>query len=68
MNHFIHHEIDYDATPSAIYDVLTDASKFSTLTGGLPTEINPETGGAFSLFSGMIVGINVECSPGERLV
>ena len=41
MNHFIHHEIDYDATPSAIYDVLTDASKFSTLTGGLPTEINP---------------------------
>ncbi len=68
MNHAIHHENDFDASPDAIYEVLTDSGKFSKLTGGLPTEIDATTGGAFSCFGGMNVGINVECSPGVRLV
>lgn len=68
MDHFIHHETDYDASPDTIYDVLTDAAKFSQMTGGAPAESDPKTGGEFNLFGGMIVGINVECVPGQRLV
>jgi activator of HSP90 ATPase len=68
MNHAIHQEVDYDVSPGAIYDVLTHASKFSQMTGGAPAEIDAQNGGAFSLFGGMIVGVNVECVPGERLV
>jgi activator of HSP90 ATPase len=64
MNHVVHQEIDYNSSPEDIYSVLTDASKFSEMTGGAPAEIDPTTGGAFSLFRGMIV----ECSPGQRLV
>ena len=68
MNHVIHHEIDYEASPDAIYQILTDPGKFSQMTGGAPAEIDPKTGGEFSLFGDMVVGINIECSPGERLV
>ena len=68
MDHFIHQETDYQAPPESIYEALTVATRFSKMTGGLPTEIDATTGGAFSCFGGMIVGINVECLPGERLV
>ena len=68
MDHIIHQETDFEAPSQSIYEVLTTAEKFSELTGGLPTEIDPTTGGTFSLFGGMITGINVECVPGERLV
>jgi activator of HSP90 ATPase len=68
MTESIHQEIDISTAPTAIYETLIDSAKFSELTGGLPTEIDPKTGGTFSLFGGMITGINVECLPGERLV
>jgi activator of HSP90 ATPase len=68
MNHAIHHEVDFDASPGAIYEVLTDASKFSQMTGDAPAEIDAQNGGVFSLFGGMVSGVNVECLPGERLV
>jgi len=38
------------------------------MTGGVPAEIDPKTDGEISLFGGMVVGINIECLPGERLV
>ena len=68
MNTRIHQEVVYEATPARIYRVLTDAGEFSKLTGGAPTEIDAKVGGAFSLFGGMILGSNIECVPGERLV
>ena len=68
MDHFIHQETDFVASPESIYGVLTDSTKFSEMTGGLPTEIDARVGGAFSCFGGMIVGIYVECLPGERLI
>lgn len=68
MNHVVHQEIDYNSSPEDIYAVLTDPGKFSEMTGGAPAEIDPATGGAFSLFGGMILGVNAECSPGQRLV
>lgn len=64
----IHQELVFDSAPARIYEALTDASQFSKLCGGAPTEIEPVAGGAFSCFGGMILGRNIECAPGERLV
>ena len=61
-------ETDYESAPDAIYQVLTDPGKFSQMTGSVPAEIDPKTDGEISLFGGMVVGINIECLPGERLV
>ncbi len=68
MIHRIHQEIVYDATPARIYGVLTDAGEFSKMSGGAPAEIDAKAGGAISCFGGMVLGSNVECVPGERLV
>src|ERR1700685_3600940 len=35
---------------------------------GMPAEIDPKEGGAFSMFGGMIVGRNVELIPNQRVV
>jgi len=64
----IHQELVFDAAPARIYEALTDAAQFSKLSGGAPTEIEATAGGAFSCFGGMILGRNVECAVGERLV
>ena len=68
MNEPIHHEIEFKAKPEQIYSILTDAKKFSGLMDDIPTEINPEPGGAFSCFGGMIVGRNIELVANERIV
>ncbi len=68
MNHRIHQEIVFDATPARIYGVLTNAGEFSEMTGGAPTEFDAKAGGAFSIFDGTIFGINIECVLDERLV
>ncbi|MGB5809068.1 MAG: SRPBCC family protein [Polyangiales bacterium] len=64
----IRQELTFESTPDAIYEALTDASRFSAMSGGAPAEIDPTPGGAFSCFGGMITGRIVECSPGKRLV
>ena len=38
------------------------------MSAGAPTEIDARAGGAFSCFGGMILGRNVECVPGQRVV
>jgi activator of HSP90 ATPase len=63
----IHQEIDLAASPERVYDALLSAKQFGALTG-LPTEIAPEVGGAFSCFGGHIVGRNVELVPKRRIV
>lgn len=63
----LHQEIDYQVHPQRIYAILLDAKQFATLTG-MPADIDARPGGAFSLFSGMIVGRNVELIPNERIV
>lgn len=64
----IHQELVVNAVPSHVYAALTDADQFSRMSGGAPATIDPVSGGAFSCFGGAIVGRNVECAPGERLV
>jgi len=68
MSHRIHQEITLAAPPARIYELLTDPDEFSRTSGGAPASIDPNAGGAFSLFGGMIHGVNVECAPGARLV
>jgi activator of HSP90 ATPase len=64
----IHQEVDLEASPDRIYDALLDAKQFKAITGGFPTEIAAEAGGAFSCFGAHIVGRNVEIVPKRRIV
>ena len=68
MSRSIHQEVVFETTPARVYELLTDAEKFSKMSAGAPAEIDPKAGGAFSCFGGMILGRNVECVPGERVV
>ena len=63
----IHQEVDFNASPQRIYDALLDAKQFSAFST-MPAEINRKLGGAFSLFSGHIIGRNVELIPNKRIV
>jgi activator of HSP90 ATPase len=62
-----HLETEYKASPERIYNVLLDSKQFAALTG-MPAEIDPKAGGAFSMFGGMIVGRNVELVTNQRIV
>jgi activator of HSP90 ATPase len=76
----IHQEVDFKAGRKRIYEALTDAKQFERVVqlsdamktrmppGAPPTEINPEAGGAFSTFGGLIVGRQIELVPDERIV
>jgi activator of HSP90 ATPase len=63
----LHYQEDFNATPQRVYDALLDAKQFAAFSG-LPAEIEPKAGGAFSLFSAQIVGRNVELVAGQRIV
>jgi activator of HSP90 ATPase len=63
----IHQEIEFNATPQQLYEVLLDSKQFTEFSGR-PAEINREVGGAFSLFKGHIIGRNLELIPNERIV
>jgi activator of HSP90 ATPase len=63
----LHQEIDLKAAPQRIYEVLLEAKQFAAFTG-MPAEIDPKAGGAFSTFGGLIVGRNVELIPNQRIV
>jgi activator of HSP90 ATPase len=67
-NRAIHQEEDFKAGPARIYDALLDQKQFSSLSGGLATEIHREVGGTFSIFDGHIVGRNLELIPNRRIV
>lgn len=76
----IHQEPMIKASRQRVYDALTDSVQFHkvtllgvAMTSGMakdmrPTEISRETGGAFQLFGGFIVGRQIELVPGSRIV
>jgi activator of HSP90 ATPase len=68
MSKPIHQEVVIKATPKQVYELLTTSAQFSQMSGGAPTEISPDVGGAFSNFGGQIVGRNIELLPGQRVV
>jgi activator of HSP90 ATPase len=64
----IHQEITINASPAAVYDVLTSSEKFGQMTGGRAASISTEEGGKASMFGGDIQARNVELIPGRRVV
>jgi activator of HSP90 ATPase len=64
----IHHEVDFKAAPHRIYEALLDAKQFSALSGFPGAEIHREVGGTFSLFSGHVIGRNLELVPNRLIV
>ncbi|MFC5651827.1 SRPBCC domain-containing protein [Paenibacillus solisilvae] len=64
----IHQEVTFQAGVDRVYDALISSEQFSKASGGAPTEINPEEGGSFSCFGGMIVGRSIELVPNKRIV
>jgi activator of HSP90 ATPase len=63
----LHEEINLKSGPQRIYEALLDSKQFSAFSG-LPAEIDPKVGGAFSMFAGQIAGRNVELIPNQRIV
>jgi activator of HSP90 ATPase len=63
----LHMEIDFKASPQRIYEALLYSKQFAAFSG-VPAEIDPKAGGAFSMFGGLIVGRNVELIPNQRIV
>jgi activator of HSP90 ATPase len=63
----LHQEVEFNAAPQRIYDVLLDSKEFAAFSGH-PAVIDPAAGGAFSMFDGIIVGRNIELVPGQRIV
>ena len=76
----IHQEIIFKATRKRVYDALTDAKQFEQVVhlsdamktrmppNAPPTRISTEPGGTFSTFGGLIVGMQIELVPDERIV
>jgi activator of HSP90 ATPase len=60
-------EIELKATPQRVFEILLDAKEFGVVTG-MAAEIDPEVGGAFKTFGGLIEGRNVEIVPAQRIV
>jgi activator of HSP90 ATPase len=63
----LHEEIDFNASPARIYEMLLDSKQFTAFTG-MPAKIDSKVGGAFSMFAGIIVGRNVELILSKRIV
>lgn len=63
----LHQEVNFKATPQRIYNAFLDSKQFASITG-MPAEIYPQAGSAFSMFGGMIVGRNIELVPAQRIV
>jgi activator of HSP90 ATPase len=63
----LHQEIDLKAAPQRIFGVLLDSRQFAAFTG-MAAKIDPNPGGAFSTFGGVIEGRNIEIVPNQRIV
>ena len=64
----IHQEVTIDASPSAVYGVLTGSAEFARMTGGRAADISKEPGGPIAMFGDGIRGRNVELVPNKRVV
>ena len=63
----IHLEAIINASPRAVYDVLTDGQKFAAATG-MPAQLSDREGETFTLFGGRVEGRQIELVPGQRIV
>ena len=63
----VHQETVVAAPPQRVFELLTSGASFGAATGQ-PAEITDREGDAFSIFTGRIVGRQVELVPGQRVV
>jgi activator of HSP90 ATPase len=63
----IHQEVDFNATPARIYEVLLDAKQFRAFSNQT-AEVQPRAGEPFKLFGGRVEGRNIELVTNERIV
>ena len=63
----LHQEAHFKVRPQRIYEVLLDSKRFAAFSG-MPADIDPKPGGAFSMFGGQIIGRNVELIADQRIV
>ncbi len=63
----LHQEVAFKATPARIYEILLDSTLFAAFSD-MQAVIEQRAGGAFSMFSGMIAGRNVELVATQRIV
>lgn len=63
----IHHEITIKASAESVFEALTSSKRFAALSNR-PAEIDPNPGGSFTLFDGLITGRMIEFIPARRLV
>jgi len=63
----IHFDVDFNAPPSRIYEILLDAKLFAAFSKDT-AEIQPQAGAPFKLYGGRIEGRNVELIPSQRIV
>ena len=63
----IHQQVMLNLAPDRIYAALLDEKQFSAMTG-LPAHIEPQEGGAFSLFDQQITGRHIQLVPNTRIV
>ena len=64
----IHQEVRIGATPTQVYETLTEGPRFQAMSGGAPAEISPVEGASFSCFGGMIHGRTIELAAQRRVV
>jgi activator of HSP90 ATPase len=63
----IHYELEFNARPQRFYQVILDQKQFAAFSG-MPANIDPAPGGAFSMFGGLIVGRSIDLIPNQRIV
>ena len=75
----IHFEPVINADRKRVYEALTDARQFNEVVKiaaatdpaisleAAPTILSPNVGGVFSLFGGVIQGVQIELAPGTRM-
>ena len=63
----LHQEIELNAPPARVYEVLLSAKDFIAFSG-MAAHVEPVAGRAFSLFGGQITGRNIELVPAQRIV
>jgi activator of HSP90 ATPase len=65
--HLLHQEIELKAGPQRVFEILLDSKQFAAFIG-MPANIDPAAGDAFSMFDGLMVGRNIELIPNQRIV
>jgi activator of HSP90 ATPase len=63
----VHQELDFQAGSELVYEALLDEKQFSAFSAA-SAHIDRESGGAFKLFGGRVIGRNVELIPNQRIV